>query len=74
MTPLGRRPKCLRIRSEKRRFGILCQREAELARCGAVERPPVERPPRSNPPRNVAFANPRCRCDCESELKMEIPP
>jgi len=48
--------------------GILCQREAELARCGAVERPP-----RTNPASNVAFANPRCRCDSESELKMEIP-
>jgi hypothetical protein len=48
--------------------GILFQREAELAGCGAVERPP-----RSNPASNVAFADARCRCDCESQLKMEIP-
>jgi hypothetical protein len=47
--------------------GILCQREAELAHSGAVERPP-----RSNPASNVASANPWCRYDCESELKMEI--
>jgi len=37
---LGRRRKCLRIWSENRQFGgVLCQREAELARCGGVESP-----------------------------------
>ena len=47
--------------------GILCQREAELAHCGAVERPP-----RSDPASKVASANQSCRYECESELKMEI--
>jgi hypothetical protein len=35
------------------RFGILCQREAELARCGAVQSPLA-----SKPGSNFAFANP----------------
>ena len=47
MTMLRRRLKCVRTWSEKRQFrvseaavsGILCQREAELARCGGVESP-----------------------------------
>ena len=47
---------------------LYAQREAELDRCGVMERPR-----RSNPGSNFAFANPWCRCDCESELKMEIP-
>jgi hypothetical protein len=29
--------------------------------------------PRLTRSRNVAFATPWCRCDCESQLKMEIP-
>ncbi len=33
--------------------GALCQREAELVRCGVMERPPG-----SNPGSNFAFANP----------------
>ena len=38
---IGRqRDKCLRTRLEKRQFrGVLCQREAELVRCGVVESP-----------------------------------
>ena len=39
--------------SEKRQFsGILCQREAELVRCGAVESPLD-----SKPASNFAFAS-----------------
>ncbi len=68
MTPLGRRQKCLRIRSEKRQFGYLMSargRTGPLWRGGKASA--------LNPASNVAFAHPRCRCDCESELKIGIP-
>jgi hypothetical protein len=48
--------------------GVLCQREAELVRCGVWESASGIKPGLELRGCKTLW----CRCDCESELKMEI--